>query len=462
MAKHIFILVFILTSFLSNGQMKKFDPYRALKNKNIYDIVEYSSIDSLNYIIVARKAKTSSPTSPIMYVQYIARYDQLTNEFKVTKLENEKSANYFRENNNYIKINSEIFRIRQNKNSSSLFLDKFENDNFTKSTQPFFSDDSLLYNLFPKFIKTENEFYFVVFDNENPNQTQCVIFEFDKSSLNLLNKTVIKSFPNQKDIEYRQIFLLNDEIGFYYKTFENGEFKYQIVHLRDQEIIKGEINQFNENESFILNNSLKKSKSNLYFYTLNLTKEEKILSVSISELSMDDLELVNVAEQVLSSETLILDYFPDLTNEHANTVTQSAYLRKNLFLFDMVPDKNGDVYFFTMSTIPSGSQTFYNDILITKLSNGEIEWTQKVRRGSLVDSNPTNLIEYSPKSPYPIINNTENEIELITLDCKPFFDSNGNYIPNLKNKIYINDGIIPVKISIDKKSGAITRSLIQE
>lgn len=462
MAKHIFILVFILTSFLSNGQMKKFDPYRALKNKNIYDIVEYSSIDSLNYIIVARKAKTSSPTSPIMYVQYIARYDQLTNEFKVTKLENEKSANYFRENNNYIKINSEIFRIRQNKNSSSLFLDKFENDNFTKSTQPFFSDDSLVFNLFPKFIKTENEFYFVVFDNENPNQTQCVIFEFDKSSLNIVNKTVIKSFPNQKDIEYRQIFLLNDEIGFYYKTFENGEFKYQIVQLRDQEIIKGEINQFNENESFILNSSLKKSKSNLYFYTLNLTKEEKILSVSISELSMDDLEVVNVSEQVISSETLILDYFPDLTNEHANTVTQSAYLRKNLFLFDMVTDKNGDVYFFTMSTIPSGSQTFYNDILITKLSNGEIEWTQKVRRGSLVDSNPTNLIEYSPKSPYPIINNTENEIELITLDCKPFFDSNGNYIPNLKNKIYINDGIIPVKISIDKKSGAITRSLIQE
>lgn len=462
MAKHIFIIILILTSFLVNGQIKKFDPYRALKNKNIYDIVEYSSIDSLNYIIVARKAKTSSPTSPIMYVQYIARYDQLTNEFKVTKLENEKSANYFRENNNYIKINSEIFRIRQNKNSSSLFLDKFENDNFTKSTQPFFSDDSLVYNLFPKFIKTENEFYFVVFDNENPNQTQCVIFEFDKSSLNIVNKTVIKSFPNQKDIEYRQIFLLNDEIGFYYKTFENGEFKYQIVQLRDQEIIKGEINQFNENESFILNNSLKKSKSNLYFYTLNLTKEEKILSVSISELSADDLEVVNVAEQVISSETLILDYFPDLTNEHANTVTQSAYLRKNLFLFDMVTDKNGDVYFFTMSTIPSGSQTFYNDILITKLSNGEIEWTQKVRRGSLVDSNPTNLIEYSPKSPYPIINNNENEMELITLDCKPFFDSNGNYIPNLKNKIYINDGIIPVKISIDKKSGAITRSLIQE
>lgn len=462
MAKHIFILVLILTSFLSNGQMKEFDPYFALKNKNIRDIVYYSSIDSLNYIIVARKAKTSSPTSPLIYVQYIARYDQLSNEFKATKLVNEKSMNYLRENNNYIKINSEIFRIRQNKNSSSLFLDKFENDNFTKSTQPFFTDDSLVYSLFPKFIKTENEFYFVVFDSENSNQTQCVIFEFDKTSLNLINKTVIKSFPNQKDIDYRQIFLLNDGIGFYYKTLENGEFKYQIVQLRDQEIIKGEINQFNENESFILNSTLINSKSNLYFYMLNLTREEKILSVSISELSMDDLEVVNVAEQVISSETLILDYFPDLTNDQANTVTQSAFLRKDLYLFDMVTDKNGDVYFFAMATVASESQTFYNDMFVTKLSNGAIEWTQKVRRGSLVDSNPTNLIEYSPKSPYPIINNTENEIELITLDCKPFFDINGNYIPNLKNKNYINDGIIPVKISIDKKSGAIKRSLIQE
>lgn len=219
MAKHVFILVFIVTSFLSYGQMKKFDPYSALKNEKVSDIVRYSSIDSLNYIIVARKAKTSSPTSPSIYVHYIARYDQPSNEFKATKLVNEKSTNYFRENNNYIKINSEIFRIRQNKNSSSLFLDKFENDNFTKSTQPFFTDDSLVYSLYPKFIKTENEFYFVVFDSENPNKTQCVIFEFDKSSLNLINKTVIKSFPNQKDVDYRQIFLINDGIGFYYKTF---------------------------------------------------------------------------------------------------------------------------------------------------------------------------------------------------------------------------------------------------
>lgn len=462
MAKHIFILVFILTSFLSNGQMKKFDPYRALKNENILDIVRYSSIDSLNYIIVARKAKTSSPTSLILYVQYIARYDQLSDEFKATKLENEESINYFQERNNYIKINSDIFRIRQNKNSSSLFLDKFENDNFTKSTQPFFTDDSLVYSLSPKFKKTENEFYFIVFDSENPNKAQCVIFEFDKSSLNLINKTVIKSFPNQKDIDYREFFSLNDEIGFYYKTLENGEFKYQIILVKDKEIIKGEINHLDENESFILHNTLEKSNSNLYFYTLNLTKKEKILSVSISELSMDDLEVVNVAEQVISSETLILDYFPDLTNDQANTVTQSAFLRKDLYLFDMVTDENGDVYFFAMATVASESQTFYNDMFVTKLSNGEIEWTQKVRRGSLVASNPTNLIEYSPKSPYPTINNNENEIELITLDCKPFFDSNGNYIPNLKNKNYINDGIIPVKISIDKKSGAITRSLIQE
>src|SRR5574343_45517 len=170
MAKHIFILVLILTSFLSNGQMKEFDPYFALKNKNIRDIVRYSSIDSLNYIIVARKAKTSSPTSLIQYVQYIARYDQLSNEFKATKLENEESINYFQERNTYIKINSDIFRIRQNKNSSSLFLDKFENDNFTKSTQPFFTDDSLVYSLSPKFKKTENEFYFIVFDSENPNK----------------------------------------------------------------------------------------------------------------------------------------------------------------------------------------------------------------------------------------------------------------------------------------------------
>lgn len=457
MLKFTILLIFILTSFISLTQIRKFDPYHVLRNESVINIERTHHIDSLTYIIVARKEKATAP----IYVQYIAIYDSESNEFEATELVNEKSSDYFKSSFEYIKTHSDIFRIRQNKNRNSLYLDKLENNTFIEPSQPFFSDDSLIYDLFPRFIQSKNAFYYIVYDDKNPEQAQCVVYEFDKSTQTLNNKTIIKTLPNQKEVEFRGTILLENNLTFYYKTLENNKLKYQFIQLKDKEIKKATFNDFPDNIN-TLYNSFIVTNSKVYFYKIFSLKEERNLGISIYDINMDDLAIEKIDDQTIPNETLILDYFTDVNNKKAKSYLKYEFKMKNLYLFDCLTDKNGDVYFFSMVTSRNQQYQLYHDILISKLSNDEIIWSQKVRRGAVYDSKAIVSDEPTPKSPYPIITNSEFEIELITEDWKLHFDSNGNYIPNSPIKFNNWKGNLPVKITIDKKTGKITRSVIQE
>lgn len=378
---------------------------------------------------------------------FITNIDNENNTYKTDKLDISHNEAYNLQDG-FFKLKNVIYNIRAEKVKKEIFyyIDEIKNNKIIKSDNPFFKGfEKDGYSAWIKKATTTSKHLYISIDlsDYKHHPSTINILKFDINNFQFLNKNSIL-LPTNKFVPQIQYFEKNFEDQYFlmynYLDYTDKKEKIKIIH-DDNNTLKEIIIESKSNDYTLIN-----QKNNLVLYTL--TKNTNELSISLYEIDVKNSTYSEIKTQPISQKIIDKEY-----NKNSNQYEKKFKYYSLTNSIKVKKDIDNNIYIFSYL----GTNFYYdysgkysNDIIITKISNENIEWNQFIRRSirnELIDLFST-----------PFIKITDDNIILRDFENPKYLNSNGSFNINTEDERFFSN-FSEISITIDKLNGNFNRKL---